>query len=538
MRCGQRLPVLVIDGRPHGCGPCRGRLRDSGRYRSGATSLRHALVIGGPENPGLFLAERRSLKYWNHTPLLTWAFDALSPCLTAGEAMVERVVLDHLQMGCEPSLSRKLNDLLSDERSHRRAHQRYNRQLDALGYRATRRAEAIDRSLVRLEARLSDRGRLALAASFEAVALRISRACLSGHRWLAPGDDARLGLWRWHAREEVAHAHVVQELARDRGVSEWLVRSAYPIALALLAFDVLTGVVAYAHRDLCLGRVRAADMTCGLGDLLHRMRGTLGMNVGASWGARSRSRPRVRTLDGDDVPALLALEARKWYPSQRASREMLEKRLTAFPELCLGAFDASSGAMLASLFMVPASRHDILASTSWAQLASGPHVGQSDGTLFGVSLTSIDSRAVGALLAYFWPRALKRGCRSIILSTPMPGFRQYCAMRSGSCPADYAHTLVAGHPLDPQLRYYAQRGFDRVLAVKGEYFDSPESLNWSAILEGRVPFGTFARIWRRCPHVLVRVVCAIAIKFADPLKRTGSSRNGRRRRISSVTSSG
>lgn len=217
--------------------------------------------------------------------------------------------------------------------------------------------------------------------------------------------------------------------------------------------------------------------------------------------------PEARFLVPDDIPALLALEHEKWNGHQAASAAVLAERIAARPGLCVGAFRRETGALLASLFMQPVAPDFWRHSASWQDCTSRP-APDATASLFGISLSSREPAAVDALMAFFWPYALKGGWREIFLGSPIPGLRDWLIRHPGvhHRVADYVHMRRGGLPLDPQLRYYHARGFRQIVCVQPGYFPHAPSLDHGVILRGTVPLSLLYPMWRALPLAHVQRV--------------------------------
>ena len=217
--------------------------------------------------------------------------------------------------------------------------------------------------------------------------------------------------------------------------------------------------------------------------------------------------PEARFLEPEDIPELLALERAKWNALQAASAVALAERIAAHPGLCVGAFCRETGAVLASLFMQPVAPDFWRHSTSWQDCISQPAPGTT-ASLFGISLSSREPAAVDALMAFFWPYALKGGWREIFLGSPIPGLRDWLIRHPGTDRrvADYVHMRRGRLPLDPQLRYYHARGFRHIVCIKPGYFPHAPSLDHGVILRGAVPLSLLYPMWRALPLAQVQRV--------------------------------
>jgi predicted metal-dependent hydrolase len=462
--------------------------------------------------------------YWNHTPLLSWIYDSFSMLLPAAETFVSRVALAGAAGDVPDELGSALRALADDEHTHLRAHQAYNRRLDALGYDASARAASIQRSLDALTAHLGFERQMALASALEQLAVRIGHLTIRSDRWVPDDGSPQASLWRWHAREEIAHGRAALSLERlrVRPVARW---SMVPLAWALVLFHLLAGVVHCARIDLGRGRVGVRVLLASVLDLGARIRGELFRS--ATHPSSAQARVTVRFLSPSDIDELRTLELARWEPEQAATPETLARRIAAHPRHCVGAFCVRTGRVVASLFMKPARAEVILAAPTWEEIAAvgiDPVGGRCD-TVFGISLTSADHEAVRAMVAFYWPHALCAGHRRVILSSPMPGLARHVSASPGACPDAYARTRRRGGPVDPQLRFYERLGFRRLLAVKSGYFPHRSSLDHSALLEGRVPFGSLSALWSRCPGWFVGAVCRMVASIGgaftqSPARRT------------------
>ncbi len=228
----------------------------------------------------------------------------------------------------------------------------------------------------------------------------------------------------------------------------------------------------------------------------------------------------VRWLKPSDVGALLELEQQRWQTHQAASAPTLLQRISLHPQLSIGAFCCDTGAALCSLFMKPMTEADVAAlhtGAAWSACAAGTappgHQARRPRSLFGISLTSADDRAVRRVMAFFYPHALRAGWRRIYLGSPMPGLAEAMRREPSLTAAEYAPRRRGRQPLDPQLRYYHRHGFKTLLAVQPGYFPHAESLDHGAILMGRVPLARLHPVWRALPAACVQPVSRMLFKL-------------------------
>jgi hypothetical protein len=228
----------------------------------------------------------------------------------------------------------------------------------------------------------------------------------------------------------------------------------------------------------------------------------------------------ARWLEESDVAALLELEQRQWQSHQTASAQTLLQRIRLNPSLSIGAFCSCTGAALCSLFLKPMTEDEVAAlyqGTDWRACAASAAPPNRDirtpRSLFGISMTSADNRAVRRVMAFFYPHALRAGWRRIYLGSPMPGLAEAVRREPSLTAAEYAPRRRARQPLDPQLRYYHRHGFKTLLAVQPGYFPHAESLDHGAILMGRVPLARLHPLWRSLPAACVQPVSRLLFKL-------------------------
>jgi predicted metal-dependent hydrolase len=193
---------------------------------------------------------------WNGTVPRTRLFDALSLLLPSGERFVIATLEEWRSAArarIPSSLHAEVDRFIREERAHQRAHTRYNATIlaSAPGAEApARRAAAAADEL----ATLSLRTRLALCAAFELLTAVVSRELLERPFLLhAAQGSVQERLWRWHAKEELAHCHVALQAAEWGGVGRASRALALCLATAYLAFDVAVCAVRLARCDIAAG---------------------------------------------------------------------------------------------------------------------------------------------------------------------------------------------------------------------------------------------------------------------------------------------
>ncbi|MGZ3238111.1 MAG: hypothetical protein ACXU8A_12130, partial [Burkholderiaceae bacterium] len=131
--------------------------------------------------------------------------------------------------------------------------------------------------------------------------------------------------------------------------------------------------------------------------------------------------------------------------------------------------------------------------------------------------TSIDPDAGLQLLAFEYLYALKQGYRYAFLGSPIPGLRRYLEREKNGSVEQYVYSKKqSGIPLDPQLRYYHDKGFKEIVAITPNYFPHVESCDYGVILKTHVPYSQFSPLVRLVPLDVLRTISAFAPRFALP----------------------
>lgn len=216
----------------------------------------------------------------------------------------------------------------------------------------------------------------------------------------------------------------------------------------------------------------------------------------------------VRFLVHDDLQALIELEHAVWAQNQAASASDIRDRISRYPQLAIGAFCARTGRALASLFAKPTHSEAVRQASNWQECvhSASPNCGKPASALFGISLSSIDAEAAKAIFEFFWPHALKNGWCEMYLGSPVPGLRDWMQQNPETSVEDYVFAKRNRLPRDPQLRYYHQKGFQRIVAVRPNYFPHEASLNYGVVLGGRIPLSALSPLWKNMPLSWLQVM--------------------------------
>lgn len=451
-------------------------------------------------------------RFWNETPFRSYLFNAFSILLPAGEKfIIETVEAASKSTTCNPSLRDEAARFVLEEKAHQRAHRLYNQRLEAQGYNVTALEARIAQALNALQRTLSPSECLCLTAAFEYLTTVVSRQALQKSSWLSHRQSVQSSLWRWHCAEEIAHHHVALDLVAAGRAGYWKRIGLYLVASGVLFSDLVRHMADFYRSDRHADRITpgafwksaAAFVLTNTGGLLQMGGGWLRYLLPLSTPSTAKAPPKVevRFLQQQDINVLMVLERRKWNQEQAATEADVSHRISAHPQLCIGAFSTETGEALASLFMKPITPEQLHDARTWADCAeatgsNAPHASQA---LFGISLSSVDPAAVEGLFEFFWPYALKGGWRHIYLGSPVPGLARW-QQANPTQPADaYVFAKRRGLPCDPQLRYYWGKGFKHIMACKPNYFPHEASLDYGAVIRGSVPLSGLAPVWKRLP---------------------------------------
>ena len=209
------------------------------------------------------LTTRHGPALWNRTVPRTRLFDALSLLLPAGEAfLIATLEQWRAQAGdsLTPHQQAELDRIVREERSHQRAHDRYNATLLAETPAAGKAAQRISQAPDDL-AGFSMPMKMALVAAFEHLTALLSREVLERPYLLTGDDSLQSRLWRWHAREELEHSHIAIEAAEHYKVGRGRRALALTLATCYLAYDVLRCTWSLCRCDIAAGASRRQVLT-------------------------------------------------------------------------------------------------------------------------------------------------------------------------------------------------------------------------------------------------------------------------------------
>ncbi len=201
-----------------------------------------------------------ALTPWNGNVVRSRLFDGISLLLPAAEAFLIATVEQWLSKNgasLTPAMRAEVERFIREERAHQQVHSRYNETLIATTPAAREAAERASRVTDELTG-LDLKTKMALAAAFEHLTSVLSREMLEWP-YLLPGPvTTQHRMWRWHAREELSHSHVVMDAAALLGVGHAKRLLTYGLATAYLLLDVLRYWSALCRCDRAAGTRRRA----------------------------------------------------------------------------------------------------------------------------------------------------------------------------------------------------------------------------------------------------------------------------------------
>lgn len=172
--------------------------------------------------------------FYDDNATATLFFALLSAIFPPGEEFFMDTVRHYRSRVTDPVLKAKISGFIGQEAIHTREHERLNALLEARGIDVQTAQKGVAAALKLLE-KLPPRQQLACTAFMEHFTALLGEQLLNDANFRAKADPEMIGLWQWHALEELEHKSVafeVYELVGNRRAERLL---AYPlVALALL----------------------------------------------------------------------------------------------------------------------------------------------------------------------------------------------------------------------------------------------------------------------------------------------------------------
>ena len=184
-------------------------------------------------------------------------FNALSFSFPAGEQLFIDAVrqgLAKLDDAGRTRFAAEVQGFVGQEATHRRVHQRFNRQLEAQGYVNHWEGRIRHRIATQLEG-LDARAWLAVTAATEHFTAILAELLLTRPALLDGAEPRLRDLWLWHASEESEHRCTAFDLYRALGGHEKWRRRIYVVVSLHFATDVARQTLHNLWRDGSFWRV-------------------------------------------------------------------------------------------------------------------------------------------------------------------------------------------------------------------------------------------------------------------------------------------
>lgn len=213
------------------------------------TQEAHAGRTIKPRSPGVsFDAVTR--RYWfggmKHASLLANGVNLLFP---KGERFFVRSVMHYLPQLADPTLRAQVKGFAGQEHRHARAHEDYNRLLEAQGYEVEAFLKVYERVAFEGVERIAPASlRLAVTAATEHFTAIMAEDALS-RGYLAAMDSEVGRLLMWHAAEEIEHKAVAFDVLKAVAPGYPLRMAGLALASTLLAGFWFAAVVTLARQD-------------------------------------------------------------------------------------------------------------------------------------------------------------------------------------------------------------------------------------------------------------------------------------------------
>lgn len=165
---------------------------------------------------------RRMGRWWlNDDPIATAFYNALSITFPKGEAyFVESV--KRFREGTPPKLAGEIAAFVKQEVIHSREHVAFNRHVVDQGYDVSLLEKHVDDALAISRGR-PPIGALAATMALEHFTAILAHELIANPKQLEGGEPQAVGLWLWHAAEEIEHKGVAYDtwMHATRGWSRW-----------------------------------------------------------------------------------------------------------------------------------------------------------------------------------------------------------------------------------------------------------------------------------------------------------------------------
>jgi predicted metal-dependent hydrolase len=192
---------------------------------------------------------------WNGTVVRSRFFDAISLLLPAAETFMNESMgqwLEHAGDTLAPPMRAEVKRFIREENAHQKVHHRYNDALLAQTPSAAGLAERASSAVQGLSS-MDWRTKMALSAALEYLTSLLSQEMLLRGHLLSATPTMQSRIWRWHAREELAHSHIALDAAASLRLGAWRLGWTYLAATFWLCSDVLRHCAALCRCDRAAG---------------------------------------------------------------------------------------------------------------------------------------------------------------------------------------------------------------------------------------------------------------------------------------------
>lgn len=176
--------------------------------------------------------------FYDNNPLATHFFAMLSAIFPPGELFFMDSVRHYRDRVTDPVLKAKISGFIGQEAIHSREHDRLNDWLEARGFDVMVAQKGVAWGLGLLR-RLSPSQQLACTTFMEHFTALLAEQLLTDANFRSKADPEMIGLWQWHALEELEHKSVAFEVYERVGNSRAERLLSYPLVAGALLPPIL-----------------------------------------------------------------------------------------------------------------------------------------------------------------------------------------------------------------------------------------------------------------------------------------------------------
>lgn len=196
-------------------------------------------TVGIPPRQMDFRLSAEGARYfYDNNATATLFFAMLSAIFPPGELFFMDTVRHYRDRVTDPVLKAKISGFIGQEAIHTREHERLNELLAARGFDVMVAQKGVERGL-KLLAKLPPSQQLACTAFMEHFTALLGERLLIDEGFRAKADPEMIGLWQWHALEELEHKSVAYEVYELIGNSRTERLLSYPLVVAALLPPIL-----------------------------------------------------------------------------------------------------------------------------------------------------------------------------------------------------------------------------------------------------------------------------------------------------------